>query len=164
MRRKESESVQEFSYRFKEVYNAIPAQFKPPPSSAQLQYVEAFDCEFTLLLCKRKSASLADMMNEAVEVEVNLMSAQRNKRNEGEWWWEEENKKKEKEPEQPSTSYNQEAQMGVIMETLERLVENLSVDHRPPPRGQREQQNKNQNVGWPQILQNKGRDQRILPE
>jgi len=87
------------------VYNAIPAQFKPPPGSAQLQYAEAFDSEFTLLLCERKSASLADMMNEAVEVEVNLMSARRKKRDEGEWQREEENKKKEKEPEQPSTSH-----------------------------------------------------------
>jgi len=50
MRRKES--VQEFSDRFMKVYSAIPTQFKPPPGSAQLQYAEAFDSEFTLLLCE----------------------------------------------------------------------------------------------------------------
>jgi len=36
MRRKESESIQEFSDRFMKIYSAIPAQFKPPPGSAQL--------------------------------------------------------------------------------------------------------------------------------
>lgn len=85
MRRKECEFVQEFSDRFMKVYNAIPAQFKPPTGSAQLQYVESFDNEFTLLLCQRKPTSLADMMNEAVEVEVNLTAARRKKRDEGEW-------------------------------------------------------------------------------
>lgn len=65
------------------------------------------------------------MMNEAVEVNVNLMSVWRRKRDEGELWREEEGRKKEKESKQPSTSHAQEAQMGVIMKTLEKLVENL---------------------------------------
>ena len=67
------------------VYSAIPTQFKPPLGSAQLQYAEAFENEFTLLLCERKSTSLDDMMNEAIEVEVNLTSARRKKIEEGEW-------------------------------------------------------------------------------
>jgi len=45
------------------------------------------------------------MMNDAVEVEVNLTSARRKKRDEGEWRREEGDRKKGKEPEQPSTSY-----------------------------------------------------------
>lgn len=85
MTRKESEFVQEFSDKFMKIYNSIPAQFKPPPGSAQIQYAEAFDNEFTLLLCERKLASLADMMNKAFEVEVNLTAASRKKRDEGKW-------------------------------------------------------------------------------
>jgi len=132
--------VQEFSDRFMKVYNAIPAQFKPPPGSSQLQYDEAFDSEFTLLLCERKPSSLADMMNEAVEVEVNLTSARRKKRDKGEWRREEGDKKKGKEQEQPSTSYTQKTKMNVMMKTMEKLMERFTVDNRPPPR---EQQNRN---------------------
>ena len=50
------------------VYNSIPSQFNPPPDSSQLQYVEAFDSDFTLLLSERISASLANMMNDVIEV------------------------------------------------------------------------------------------------
>lgn len=50
-------------------------------------------------MCERKPASLADMMNEAVEVEVNLMSARRKKIEEGEWGREEGARRKEKEME-----------------------------------------------------------------
>ena len=110
------------------VYNTIPTQFKPPPGSAQLQYVEAFDNEFTMLLCERKPASLADMMNEAVEVKVNLMSARRKKVEEGEWRREEGARKREKEAEQPSTSHNQETRDSMIVKTLEKMMEGLTVD------------------------------------
>ena len=66
MRRRESESIQEFFYELMKVYNAIPAQLKPPPGSSQLQYVESFDSEFTLLLSERISASLDDMMKDSI--------------------------------------------------------------------------------------------------
>ena len=101
------------------------------------------------------------MMNEAVEVEVNLTSARRKKVEEGEWRREEGARKREKEAEQPSTSNSQEARDSMIVKTLEKMMERLTVDGRPP---HREQQNRNQNVGQPQILQNRARDQRIPPE
>ena len=85
MRRRESESVQKFSDRFIKVYNAIPAQFKPPIGSAQFQYGEAFDSEFTLWLSERRSTSLVDMMKDTIEVEVNLTAARKNKMDNGEW-------------------------------------------------------------------------------
>ena len=66
MRRKESEFVQEFSNKFMKVYNSTPTQFKPPLGSAQLQYVEAYDSEFTLWLSERTSTSLVDMMKDAI--------------------------------------------------------------------------------------------------
>ena len=83
MRRKESESVQEFSDRFMKVYNVIPAQFKPPLGSSQLQYAEAFDSEFTLLFSEIRSASLDDMMKYSIELEVNLTTTRNKKRDEG---------------------------------------------------------------------------------
>ena len=115
MKRRESESFQEFSDRFMKVYNSITAQFKPPIGSAQLQYVEAFDNEFTLWLSERILASLAAMMKDAKEVEVNLKASRKKKIDEGEWkredgerirdggqWRRDEGEiRKDKEPEQP---------------------------------------------------------------
>ena len=75
MKRKESESSQDFYDRFVKVDNAIPSQFKPPIGFAQLQYAKAFDSEFTLWLSERKTTSLADMMNDSIEIEINLIAA-----------------------------------------------------------------------------------------
>ena len=49
----------------------------------------------------------------------------------------------------------------MILKTLEKMMERISIEGQPP---HREQQNRNQNVGQPQILQNRARDQRIPPE
>ena len=67
------------------VYNYIPSQFKPPIGSAQLQYAESFDGEFSLWLSEIRSTSLEAMMKDTIEVEVNLTAARKNKRDEGEW-------------------------------------------------------------------------------
>ena len=65
------------------VYNDIPSQFKPPSSAAQPQYAEDFDSEFTLWISERKSASLIDMINDGIEVEINLTSTKEKMREEG---------------------------------------------------------------------------------
>ena len=62
------------------VYNASPSQFKPPIVSSLLHYAEAFDSEFTLCLSERRSASLVDMMNDAIEVEINLNTTKEKRR------------------------------------------------------------------------------------
>ena len=72
-----------FMIRFMKVYNAIPTHFKPPLGFSQLQYAEYFDSGFTLWLSERKSTSLADMMNDAIEIEVNLIAAREKGRGEG---------------------------------------------------------------------------------
>ena len=56
--------MQDFSYRFKKTYNAIPTYLKPPPGAAKLHYVDAFSSEFTLLLRERIFVSLEDMMDD----------------------------------------------------------------------------------------------------
>ena len=68
------------------------------------------------------------MMNEAVEVEVNLTLARRKKVEEGEWRREEGARKREKEAEQPSTSHSQETRDSMIVKTLEKMMERLTVD------------------------------------
>ena len=64
------------------VYHTIPSQFRPPLGSAQLQYAEAFDSEFTLWLGERKSTSLADMMNDPIEVDIKLIYSREKRREE----------------------------------------------------------------------------------
>ena len=46
---------------------------------AKLHYVEGFDDDFSLLLRERRSANLANMMNDVIEVEVNLMASKKGK-------------------------------------------------------------------------------------
>ena len=69
------ETVQEFSTRFMRVCDFIPNHVKPPPWDVELHYVDAFDNDFSLTLRERRYASLVDMMNDAIEVEVNLMES-----------------------------------------------------------------------------------------
>jgi len=50
MRKAPEEIVQEFSAHFLKVYNSIPAEVKMPLGAAQLQYVDSFNNDFSLLL------------------------------------------------------------------------------------------------------------------
>ena len=71
--------MQYFSTRFMRTYDAIPVDVKPPPGAAKLHYAYAFSSEFTLLLRERRFVSLIDMMDEAIEVEVNLTTSNKTK-------------------------------------------------------------------------------------
>ena len=65
------------SSRFNTIYNSLPEDCKPPEGMAKLHYAEAFDDYFALFLRERRSATLADMMSDAIEVEINMMSSKR---------------------------------------------------------------------------------------
>ena len=125
------------TYFLRHIIPSLPSS--TPLGYAQLQYVEAFDSEFTLLLSEITSASLADMMKDAIEVEVNLSTYINKKRDVGEWRREEEDRRNEKESEQPSSSSTQESRMDTTMRAMERLMERLSVGGKPPPRKNQEQ-------------------------
>ena len=73
------------------------------------------------------------MMKDSIEVEVNMTAARKKKRDEGEWRRDEGDRIKEKEPEQPSSSKSQEVGMDMMMKTMEKLMERIFVDIRPPP-------------------------------
>jgi hypothetical protein len=61
LKRKEGESVSDFSKRFNKMYNRIPAEIKPSEASAKITYSSAFDPDFCLLLRERRAATLAHM-------------------------------------------------------------------------------------------------------
>ena len=79
LKRGNEKIVKRFSEKFKRTYNALPNECKPPKGMAKIHYVEGFDDDFSLLLRERRSTTLADMMNDAIEVEVNLMASKKGK-------------------------------------------------------------------------------------
>lgn len=119
------EDVQSFSTRFMKVYNAIPDQFKPPPVATKFHYVDAFDNDLSLLLTEIRSCTLIDIMNDAIEVEVNLMAY-------GKMIQRMETKKNIiKEESQPYTSQSSDAKLDMMLKTMENIVEKLSFDNKP---------------------------------
>jgi hypothetical protein len=57
------------------MYNKIPTEIKPTETSAKITYASAFDPEFCLLLRERRSTSLAHMQDATLEVESNILAA-----------------------------------------------------------------------------------------
>jgi hypothetical protein len=77
LKRKEGESVSDFSKRFNKMYNKIPAEIKPSEASAKITYASTFDPDFYLLLRERRATTLAQMQDAAVEVESNILAVDR---------------------------------------------------------------------------------------
>jgi hypothetical protein len=136
------------------MYNSIPSDLKPPPGASQLQYVDAFDSDFALLLRKRRSTTLTDMMNDETKVEVNLMAFGKMKQRMETY------KKKIKEEYQLSTSQSSNVKLYMMLKTMEKLVEKLYFDNKPKNREQQERQIKNPNFTRPQVPQIRQREHR----
>jgi uncharacterized small protein (DUF1192 family) len=77
LKKMEGEYVSDFSKRFNEMYNKIPAEINPLEASAQISYAGAFDPDFCILLRERRATSLAQMQDAAIEVESNILAADR---------------------------------------------------------------------------------------
>jgi hypothetical protein len=57
------------------MYNKIPAEIKPTEASAKISYASAFDPNFYILLRERRATSLAQMQDATIEVESNVLAA-----------------------------------------------------------------------------------------
>jgi ribonuclease HI len=77
LKKQEGESVSDFSKRFNKMYNKIPVEIKPSEASAQISYASAFDPDFCLVLRERRATSLAQMQDASIEVESNILAADR---------------------------------------------------------------------------------------
>jgi hypothetical protein len=128
MRRSLDEIVQEFSAIFIKFYNSIPTEVNPPPRATQLRYVDSFESDFSLLLRERRSTSLDDMMSDAIEVEVNLMASGNFKYNSGK------DMNKVQDKAHPSTSQSSEEKFELMMKTMEKIMESMSLDNKPNTR------------------------------
>jgi len=79
LKRDPAETIQEFLARFMRVYGSIPADVKPSTEVAKMHFVDAFDNDVSLFLREIRSSKLTDMIEDAVEVEANLMASSKMK-------------------------------------------------------------------------------------
>jgi hypothetical protein len=77
LKKMEGDLVSDFSKIFNNMYNKIPTEIKPSKASAKISYASAFGLDFCLLLRERRSTSLAQMKDPAIEVESNVLAVDR---------------------------------------------------------------------------------------
>jgi hypothetical protein len=75
LRKKNYESVLEFTQRFNKLYHKIPAEVKPSQPAAKVTFAGAFEPDFALLLRERRSVDLTRMQDDAIEIESNMMAS-----------------------------------------------------------------------------------------
>ena len=68
LKRKQGESVSDFTKIFNKMYSKIPDKIKPIETSAKITFSNAFDDEFSLLLRERRSVTLSLMQEASIEV------------------------------------------------------------------------------------------------
>lgn len=127
LKRGPDEYIQSFSSSFNTIYNSLPANCKPPEGMTKLHFVEAFDDEFALFLREKRSASLADMMSNAIEVEINMMSSKRRR-------YKVEARESRKPKEEPQASTSSDPKFDSLMKVMEKLVDKLSINNKPTTR------------------------------
>lgn len=74
VRRKNGESVSNFSQRFNKMYQKIPPEIKPIERLDKITYANYFYAEFCLLLRERRYATLTNMQEATLEVESNILA------------------------------------------------------------------------------------------
>jgi hypothetical protein len=75
LKRKEGESVSDFSKRFNKMYKKNPDEIKPTETMAKITYASDFDSKVCLLLRERMSPSLVHMQDASLEVEYIIISS-----------------------------------------------------------------------------------------
>lgn len=142
LKRANDEVVKFFLDRFNKIYNALPVQCKPPEGMTKLHYAEGFDEDFELLLRERRPSTLVDMMNDAIEVEVNLMASKKGKYR----FY----AKRVKEEAQPSISQStSDAKIDSVLRVMERMMERFVENDKQVVIGQHEPQIRNPNFSQP---------------
>jgi hypothetical protein len=132
LKKMEGESISDSSKRFNKMYNKIPAEIKPSKASAPISYAGAFDPDFCLLLRERRATSLAQMQDETIEVESNILAADRlrNKANA-----DRRKGKSEALTSGPSLPHTQVDELTQMMKFLSEEMERLKVERKQMNRG-----------------------------
>ena len=127
LKRGTDDSINILSSRFNTIYNSLPTYYKSLEGMAKLHFAEAFVDEFAMFLRERRSPTLAQMMPNVVEIEINMMSSKR-----GRYKVDTREQRKPKEEPQASTSAN--PKFDSLMKVMEKLVDMLSISENKPSR------------------------------
>ena len=149
------ESVHEFSSRFMRVYNSIPEDIKPSTAVAKLHYAGSFDNDFAFSLRERKSTTLAAMFTYALEVEANMMASGKMKHRDID--------RRKKDENFPFASSTNDVKFEMMLKTMEKLMDRLTMENRGFNREQSDPQIRNPNFRRPNppvLPQNRQRDMR----
>jgi hypothetical protein len=152
IRRNQGESVQDYCTHLNNLYNAIPAEIKPPQGLALIKFPDGFDVDMSYQLRERNSTTLANMQKSAISVEANLLVKRARQRSE----------RRVTIKEEPSTSTT-DSRLDSLTRTVELMLERMNVSDRNPPRDNApapQVQNPNFRRNPPQIRQRDPRDQR----
>jgi superfamily I DNA and RNA helicase len=129
LKRKQGESISDFTKRFNKMYSKILDEIKPSETSAKITFVNAFDVEFSLLLRERRYVTLSLIQEVAIEVESNILAADKlNSRGDRDW-------KKQKEEIHSSshtTSYSKMDEMDKMLKTLTSKMARLKMEQKNP--------------------------------
>jgi ribonuclease HI/uncharacterized small protein (DUF1192 family) len=144
LKKQEGESVSDFSKRFNKMYNKIPAEIKPSEAAAQISYASAFDPDFCLVLRERRATSLAQMQYAAIEVESNILAADRlrNKTNADRRKGRSEASTSDSNISGPSLSHPQVNELTQLVNVLKEEMERIKVERRKMYKGPQNTENK----------------------
>jgi hypothetical protein len=152
IRRNQGETVQDYCTCFNNLYNAIPAEIKPPQGLALIKFPDGFDVDMSYQLREINSTTLADMQKSVISVEANLLAKRARQRSERRVTIKEE-------PSMPTTN----SILDSLTREVEVMMERLTVSDRNPPRENPpspQVRNPNFRRNPPQIRQRDPRDQR----
>lgn len=112
--------MQYFSTRFMKTYVSIPIDVKPPLGVAKMHYADAFERIFV---------SLTNMMDDAIEVEVNLVASNKSKHTN-------ETRRVKGEARASTSQSNPHVKLDMMIKVMEKLMDTLSVDDKNKNRDQ----------------------------
>jgi hypothetical protein len=129
LRRKQGESIPDFTKRFNLMYGKIPEEIKPPETSAKITFANAFDAEFSLLLRERRATTLSLMQDATIEVESNILAVDKLKSRSDR---DRKNQKEELSSSSNSTSDIKMDEMTKMLKNLTSEMERLKMEQKKP--------------------------------
>jgi len=72
LKKRNRESILDFTKRFSNIYNKIPTTIKPSHPIIEVTYANAFESDFSLLLREIWSRTLVGMQDDAIDIEANM--------------------------------------------------------------------------------------------
>jgi hypothetical protein len=115
--------VKDYCSHFKNLYNTIPDDIKPPQGLALIKFPDGFDVDMSYQLGERNYVTLEDMQKSSVSIEENLLAKRARQRTE----------RRVTIKEDPSTS-SSNPKLYSIVRIMEKMMERLIITYRNPPR------------------------------